>query len=100
MAARLPPLTHPRDGQFGRGKAQKEEFYHESLFPPHRYVSRINPTTQSGFKRKTVSMSNMFKDFLQHQPPGLNRDAIRVKGSKPGGNQIRVDKNGTVGLVG
>ncbi len=44
--------------------------------------------------------ANMVANFFQHQVPGFNGGPIRIKGGKARGNQIRVDKNGAVRLVG
>lgn len=44
--------------------------------------------------------ANMVVNFFQHQVPGFNGGPIRIKGGKARGNQIRVDKNGAVRLVG
>ena len=43
---------------------------------------------------------NMVVNIFQHQVPGFNGGPIRIKGGKTRGNQIRVDKNGAVRLVG
>ncbi len=43
---------------------------------------------------------NMVVNIFQHQVPGFNGGPIRIKGGKTRGNQIRVDKNGAVCLVG
>jgi len=100
VAAGFHPLPYPGNGQIGRGKAQKDKFYGEALLPPHGNVSRIAPTTQRGFKSETISASDMFENFLQHQTPGLDSNPILIKGSKTGGNQICIDKYRTIGLIG
>jgi hypothetical protein len=94
------PLPHPGNGQIRCGELEVKEFDDVAVLLPGWDQASIAPAAQSGFKGETVAPPGVVGDLFQHQPPGLERGPVWIKGSEAGGDQVGVDEDGAIGLFG
>src|SRR4026208_2429667 len=82
-----------------RRQAQEYEPHMVSGDPPLWNKPSVDSPTQRRFKCEAISLSNAPLDLRQHNPPRLNRRAIRIERRQPGGYQIDVYKIRTVSFL-